>query len=114
MLNDPEHKAAAEAVRIAFPVFEGDGTHLNISGIAMTKAAPNKDNALKFMEWLSGDAAQKIYAETNHEFPVKPGVERSALVAGWGDFTPDSKGLTEIAKARPAALKIMEEINYDG
>ncbi|MGQ0566046.1 MAG: Fe(3+) ABC transporter substrate-binding protein [Gemmobacter sp.] len=113
MLADPEQKAAAEAVRIAFPVFEEGGTHLNISGVAMTKAAPNKDNALKFMEWLSGDAAQKIYAETNYEFPVKPGVARSALVQSWGDFTPDAMGLTEIAKQRPAALKIMEEINYD-
>ena len=80
----------------------------------MTKSAPNKDNALKFMEWLSGDAAQKIYAETNHEFPVKPGVERSALVASWGEFTPDTTPLADIAAARAAALKIMETVNFDG
>ena len=114
MLDDPEQRPAAEAVRIDFPVFEGGGTHLNISGIAMTRAAPNKANALKFMEWLSGDAAQKIYAGTNHEFPVKPGVPRSALVQSWGDFTPDSKSLTEIAGFRPAALRIMEEVDFDG
>jgi iron(III) transport system substrate-binding protein len=78
MLADPEQKAAAEAVRIVFPTFEGDGVHVNISGIAMTKAAPNREEALQFMEWLSGDAAQKLYAETNNEYPVKPGVERSA------------------------------------
>jgi iron(III) transport system substrate-binding protein len=114
MMDDPEQRPAAEAVRIDFPVFEGDGTHLNISGIAMTKAAPNKAAALRFMEWLSGDAAQKIYAETNHEFPVKPGVLRSALVQSWGDFTPDSKSLTEIAAMRPAALRIMEEVDFDG
>ena len=114
MLNDPEERAAAEAVRVTFPVFEGGGTHLNISGMAMTKAAPNRTNALKFMEWLSGDEAQKIYAETNHEFPVKPGVERSALVKSWGDFTADSKSLSEIAALRPAALRIMEEIDFDG
>lgn len=114
MVNDPEQKAWADAVRIVFPVFEGDGTHLNVSGVAMTKAAPNKDAALKFMEWLSGDAAQKIYAETNHEFPAKPGVERSALVQSWGDFTADSIDLTVVAKARPAALRIMEEVDFDG
>jgi iron(III) transport system substrate-binding protein len=114
MLADPEQKAAAEAVRIVFPTFEGDGTHLNISGVAMTKAAPNYDNALKFMEWLSGDVAQKIYAETNHEYPVKPGVERSALVQSWGEFTPDSKGLSELSTLRPAALKLVEEVNFDG
>lgn len=114
MLADPEQAPAAEAVRILFPVFEGDGTHVNISGIAMTKSAPNHDAALKFMEWLAGDTAQKIYAETNNEYPVKAGVERSALVASWGDFTPDSKTLAEIAKLRPAAVKLVETVDFDG
>jgi iron(III) transport system substrate-binding protein len=114
MLADPEQVPWAESVTIVFPTFEGGGTHLNISGVAMTKSAPNKENALKFMEWLSGDAAQKIYAETNHEFPVKDGVERSALVASWGAFTPDATPLADIATQRPAALKIMETVNFDG
>ncbi len=114
MLADPEQRAAAEAVNVTFPVFEGGGTHLNISGVAMTKSAPNKENALKFMEWLSGDTAQKIYAETNNEYPVKAGVERSAVVASWGEFTADPTPLAEIAKARAAALKIMETVDFDG
>jgi iron(III) transport system substrate-binding protein len=114
MVNDPEQKDWANAVRVDFPVFEGDGTHMNISGVAMTKSAPNKAAAQKFMEWLTGDHAQKIYAETNYEFPVKPGVPRSELVQSWGDFTPDSLDLAAVAKERPAALRIMEEINFDG
>jgi iron(III) transport system substrate-binding protein len=114
MLADPEQVPAAESVTIVFPTFEAGGTHLNISGVAMTKSAPNKDNALKFMEWLSGDTAQKIYAETNYEFPVKPGVERSVLVQSWGEFTPDTTPLADIAAARAAALKIMETVNFDG
>ncbi|HBU15720.1 MAG TPA: iron ABC transporter substrate-binding protein, partial [Gemmobacter sp.] len=69
MVNSEEQKAWADSVRIVFPTFEGAGTHMNVSGVAMTKSAPNKDAALKLMEWLSSDAAQKIYAETNHEFP---------------------------------------------
>jgi iron(III) transport system substrate-binding protein len=114
MANDPEQKEWADSVRIVFPTFEGDGTHLNVSGVAMTKSAPNREAALQFMEFLSSDAAQKIYAETNHEFPVKPGVERSALVQGWGEFAPDSIDLATVAAARPAALRIMEEIDFDG
>ena len=114
MLADPEQMAAAKAVRIDFPVFEGGGTHMNISGIAMTKAAPNRAAALQLMEWLSGDTAQKIYAETNYEYPVKPGVERSALVTGWGDFTADPMPLGDVAAQRPAALRLMEEVNFDG
>ncbi|AMY68952.1 Fe(3+) ABC transporter substrate-binding protein [Frigidibacter mobilis] len=114
MLADPEQLPWAESVRIVFPTFEGGGTHLNISGVAMTKSAPNKDAALKLMEFLASDEAQAIYAETNNEFPVKPGVARSELVASWGEFTPDSLGLIEIAKLRPAALKLIEEVNFDG
>lgn len=114
MLADPEQAEWANSVRIVFPTFVGGGTHMNISGVAMTKAAPNQDAALKLMEFLSSDAAQKIYAETNHEFPVKPGVPVSALVASWGAFTPDTIPLIDIAAQRPVALKIMEEINFDG
>nr|MCU0801514.1 extracellular solute-binding protein [Paracoccaceae bacterium] len=109
-----EQKAAAEAVRIVFPTFEGDGVHVNISGVAMTKFAPNREEALAFMEWLAGDTAQKLYAEINNEYPVKPGVERSALVTSWGAFTADSLSLTDIATHRAAALRIMEEVNFDG
>jgi iron(III) transport system substrate-binding protein len=114
MLANPEEKDAAETVRPVFAVFEGDGTHLNISGVAMTKSAPNREAALKFMEWLASDEAQAIYAETNNEYPVEPGVKRSDLVASWGEFTVDSKTLTEIAALRPAALKLIEEVNFDG
>ena len=114
MLANPEEKDAAEQVSIIFPTFEGGGTHLNISGVAMTKSAPNRENALKFMEWLASDEAQRIYAETNYEFPVKPGVERSDLVKSWGEFPPDATPLADIAKARAAALKIMETVDFDG
>ncbi len=114
MLADPEQKAWADAVRIDFPVFEGGGTHMNISGIAMTKAAPNRAAAVRLMEWLASEQAQQIYAEANHEFPVKPGVARSALVQGWGGFTPDTLSLAAIATARSQAVKLIETVDFDG
>ena len=114
MLSDDTDKEYAQAIRIDFPVFEGGGSHMNISGVAMTKAAPDKAAALKLMEWLSSDEAQKIYAETNHEFPVKAGVPRSALVQSWGTFTPDTLGLSDIAKARGDAVKLIEDVDFDG
>lgn len=113
MLADPEQAEWAGSVNVVFPSFADGGTHMNLSGVAMTKAAPNKEAALKLMEWLSGDAAQKIYAETNYEFPVKAGVERSQLVQSWGTFTPDTKPLTEIAALRPAALRLIETVDFD-
>ena len=115
MLADPEQKAAAETVNVVFPTFaKGGGSHMNISGVAMTKAAPNHDAALKLMEFLVSDEAQKIYAETNFEFPVKAGVPVSALVASWGAFTPDTLPLADVAAQRPAALKLMEDVDFDG
>ena len=114
MLNDPEQIEFANAVRIDFPLFAGGGTHMNVSGIAMTKAAPNKAAALKLMEWLTSDEAQKIYAGTNHEFPVKAGVEKSELVQSWGNFTPDSIGLADIAARRSEAVKLIETVDFDG
>ncbi len=114
MLADPEQAEWANSVNIVFPVFDGGGTHMNVSGMAMTKSAPNHDAALKLMEWLSSDTAQKIYAETNHEFPVKPGVARSELVQSWGTFTPDTLNLSDLAALRPQALNLIETVDFDG
>lgn len=114
MLANPEQIDAAGMVNVVFPVFEAGGTHMNISGVAMTKSAPNKEAALKLMEWLSSDEAQKIYASTNYEFPIKSGVERSELVNSWGAFTPDTLGLAEVAAKRAEALKLIEDVNFDG
>ncbi len=114
MLADPEQTEWANAVRIVFPEFEDGGTHVNISGVAMTQAAPNRDEALQLMEYLVSADAQAIYAELNHEYPVIDGAAVSEIVAEWGAFTDDTIGLDEIATYRAAALRIMEEVNFDG
>lgn len=114
MLADPKQRPMAEQVKIIYPIFEDNGTHLNVSGVALTKAAPNKDTAIQFIEWLSSDKAQQIYAETNNEFPVKDSVPRSALVTSWGEFIPDTLGLSEVSKGRERAVEIVEEVNFDG
>ena len=114
MLKDPEQQAWADSVRIEFPTFADGGTHVNISGIAMTKAAPNKENALKMMEFLSSPAAQAIYAEANAEYPIAPGTEPDALVKGWGSFTADTVNLMDLARLRPEALRLIETVNFDG
>ncbi|MDO5646838.1 Fe(3+) ABC transporter substrate-binding protein [Paracoccus sp. (in: a-proteobacteria)] len=114
MLKDPEQKAWAESVRIVFPTFENGGAHVNVSGVGLTAHAPNKDNALKLMEWMVSPEAQRIYAETNNEFPVVDGVERSELVASWGEFTQDNLALSDISALRPQALTLIEQVNIDG
>jgi len=114
MLADPEQQAWANSVRIIFPTFEDGGTHVNVSGVAMTQSAPNRDEAVQLMEFLVSPAAQAIYAETNHEYPVLAGAARSELVSSWGEFTPDTVDLNELAANRPISVRITEEVNFDG
>ncbi|PYC49345.1 iron ABC transporter substrate-binding protein [Litorivita pollutaquae] len=114
MVNDPEQKEWADSVRIVFPTFENGGAHVNISGVAMTKHAPHRDNALKMMEFLTSPQAQKIYAEANYEYPVAEGTKADPLVESWGSFTADQADLMELARLRPAALKLIEQVDFDG
>jgi len=114
MLGDPEQTEWANAVRIIFPTFEDGGTHVNISGVAMTKSAPNKDEAMQLLEFLASPQAQGIYAELNNEYPILDGAPLSDLVASWGSFDADTTDLTEIAGHRAEALRIMEIVNFDG
>jgi iron(III) transport system substrate-binding protein len=114
MLADPAQVEWANSVRIVFPVFEGGGTHVNVSGVAMTKAAPHPEAALALMEYLVSPEAQEIYAATVTEYPVMPGAASSDLVKSWGSFTPDNLPLAEIAANRAAALRVVEEVDFDG
>ncbi|MEO9863204.1 MAG: Fe(3+) ABC transporter substrate-binding protein [Yoonia sp.] len=114
MLGNEEQTEWANAVRLVFPEFEDGGSHVNVSGIALTHAAPNKEEALQLMEFLVSPAAQSIYAELNFEYPVLDGAPLSELVESWGPVTADTTDLTEIAGHRAAALRIMEEVDFDG
>lgn len=114
MLNDENQRPAAEAVRLVFPNADDRGTHVNISGISLTKSAPNRDNAVRLMEFLSTDEAQRIYAEANTEYPANPDVQPSGLVAEWGEINPDDLSLQEIANNRNAAVKLVDRVDYDG
>ncbi|USD64808.1 Fe(3+) ABC transporter substrate-binding protein [Vibrio sp. SCSIO 43136] len=113
MVNDAEQKVWADAVYINFPNQNAQGTHVNISGMAMAKYSPNKENAQKLMEFLTDNTAQQMYAEVNFEYPVKAGVKRSELVASWGDYKADTLSLEEIAAHHEAAVKLVDEVKFD-
>ena len=113
-MSNEEQTSWASAVRIVFPNQEGRGTHMNISGMSLVKSAPNKENAIKLMEFLSGDLAQQMYAEQNHEYPVNKEITPSGLVQSWGEFAYDPLPLAEIAKHRVTATKMVDKVGYDG
>jgi iron(III) transport system substrate-binding protein len=111
--DKPEQKAWAESLRIVFPNRDDRGTHVNVSGAAVTRSAGNRENAVRLLEFLSDDYAQELYAEQNFEYPVKAGVPLHPLVASWGDFKADTIGLADVAKYRAAASKMVDRVGYD-
>ncbi|MDX9859378.1 MAG: Fe(3+) ABC transporter substrate-binding protein [Rhodospirillales bacterium] len=111
--ENPEQKAWAEAVRIVFPNQDDRGTHVNISGAALVRGATNRDNAVKLIEFLSDDDAQRLYAEANLEYPVKAGAPTHPLVESWGSFKADTIELAKVAKYRPLAARIVDEVAFD-
>jgi iron(III) transport system substrate-binding protein len=113
MLDDPNKADAAKDVRIVFPNQGDRGTHVNISGVALIKNAPNKENAIKLVEFLSGDEAQHMYADVNFEYPVKPGVAWSEMVRSWGTFKSDTLPLNEVANNRGAAIRLIDEVGFN-
>jgi iron(III) transport system substrate-binding protein len=113
MLKNPEQKAWADAVRIIFPNAGDRGSHVNISGAALTAHAPHKDQALQLIAFLASPEGQKIYAETNNEYPVDPKVEPSPTVKSWGSLKPDALPLLNVAKFRKKASEIMDKVGFD-
>jgi len=113
MLDDEEQTTWANSVDVIFPNQGDRGTHMNISGVALTKAAKNKENAIKLMEYLSAADAQQIYAEVNHEYPINKSVEPSELVQSWGEFKYDTLPLADIASHRNSASRLADEVGYD-
>ncbi len=114
MLANPEQVEWAESVNVVFPTFEDGGTHVNVSGMALAAHAPNREAGIRLMEYLASPEAQEMYAEVNYEYPVAPGTSPSELVASWGEFTADDLNLMEIARQRPAALRLIQEVDFDG
>jgi iron(III) transport system substrate-binding protein len=113
MLDDPNKADAARQVRIVFPNQGDRGTHVNISGVALMKYAPNKENAIKLVEFLSSDEAQHMYADINFEYPVKPGVAWSERVRAWGTFVHDDLPLNTVAANRGAAIRLIDEVGFN-
>ncbi|MCJ8143738.1 Fe(3+) ABC transporter substrate-binding protein [Ancylobacter sp. A5.8] len=109
----PEQEKWAEAINVVLPTFDNGGTHVNISGAAVAKNAPNKDNAVKLLEYLVSPEAQEIYAKANFEYPVVPGAPVDPIVASFGTLKVDDVDLVKLAAARKTAADLADKVGFD-
>ena len=100
-------------IRVVMPTFRNGGTHLNISGLVLTKHAKHKAEAIRLAEWLVGKPAQELYAALNFEYPVVAGVAAEPSIAGMGTPKVDSISLDDVAKNRKAASELVEKVGFD-
>ncbi|MEM7400519.1 MAG: Fe(3+) ABC transporter substrate-binding protein [Pseudomonadota bacterium] len=110
--KDENEVAAANKVKIFWPNQEDRGTHVNISGAAITASSKNKENAIKLLEFLVSDDAQQWYAEKNFEYPIKPGIQPSKILQSWGEFKADSLSLYKLGEFNADAVILMDRAGW--
>jgi iron(III) transport system substrate-binding protein len=115
LMNDQEEqrKPWAEATKVILPSFQGGGTHVNVSGVALIKTAPNKANAMKFIEWMVSPAAQQMHADATYEYPMRAGVPINKTIAGYGELKRDPMPLSQIAANRKKASAMVDKVGFD-
>lgn len=107
-----DQQKAAAAVAIFWPNQQDRGTHVNVSGAAVTKYAQHPANARKLIEFLSGKEAQRWYADVNYEYPVRKDVPASKLLQSWGSFKADTINLNQLGVNNAEAVKIMDRAGW--
>ena len=114
MLNssDPEEVATARKIGVFFPNQNDRGTHMNVSGAGVAKHAPNKANAIKFIEYLVSEEAQRIFSHSNYEYPVLSSVEPVGLLQEWGEFKEDGIELSSLGENNKKAVLIFDEAGW--
>ena len=110
--KDASQRESVKKVDIFFPKFKNGGTHINVSGAGVAKYAPNKKNAIKFIEFLASKEAQKIFAKGNYEYPVLHSVKASKLVSSWGEFKDDNISINTLGQNNKAAVKVFDKAGW--
>jgi len=108
----PEERAIGERMGVFFPNQDGRGAHVNVSGAGVTRHAPNRDNAVKLLEFLLSDDSQAVFAQANFEFPVKPGVSAGSLLESWGDFKMDALPLSALGDHQESAVRVFDAAGW--
>ena len=110
--SEEADRQAAAQVAVFWPDAETTGVHVNVSGAGVTAHARHRDHAVKLLEFLASDAAQRWYAETNHEYPVNPAIPPSATLKAWGEFKADTLNVAQLGELNPAAVRLMDRAGW--
>jgi iron(III) transport system substrate-binding protein len=111
---DASQKKWGEAIRVVLPTFDdGKGTHVNISGAALAKNAPHRDNAIKLLEFMVSPEGQEVYSNSNFEYPVVSEVPIETTIASLGNLKTDPLALEEIASHRKQASLLVDKVGFD-
>ncbi|APG48519.1 Fe(3+) ABC transporter substrate-binding protein [Phaeobacter porticola] len=105
--------AERDMIGWVFPAQDAEGAHMNLSGAGVAVNAPNKENAVKFLEYLASDQAQQYFSAGNDEYPAVPGVALAPSIAALGHFKPDDVQLSDVAKNIPTAQKIFDQVGWE-
>ena len=105
--KDPQLKLA-----LFWPNQDSTGVHVNVSGAGVTRYAKNPQAAIKFIEWLSSEKAQNMFADANMEYPVNPAVEAHEYVKSWGTFKASQQNLADAGALQTDAIKLMDRADY--
>jgi iron(III) transport system substrate-binding protein len=108
----PDERAVAEKVGVIFPNQANRGTHVNVSGAGVLKNAPNRESAVKFLEYLASDEAQTYFANGNNEYPVAGKVQGNRELASLGDFRKDSLNVSLLGRNQAAAQQIYDRAGW--
>lgn len=110
--DDPAAREAANKIAVHWPNQDGRGSHMNVSGIGVTRSAGNRAEAIRLIEFLLSDESQAYYASSNYEYPVKEDVEWSETLQQWGQFKADSLNLSVLGENNAAAVKLMDRAGW--
>ncbi|MDJ0643232.1 MAG: Fe(3+) ABC transporter substrate-binding protein [Erythrobacter sp.] len=111
--GDDEQKAIFDALGVIFPDQDGNGTHINVSGAGLVKTSPNRENAIKFLEYLTSESAQRYFADGNNEYPAVDGLEANSAVEQLGTFKPDTLNASEIGRNQAQAVQIFDRAGWN-
>lgn len=89
------------------------GVHVNISGAGVTKHSKNPEEAIRFLEWLTTEPAQRIFADVNQEFPANTALPSSDEVAAWGPMKADTINVEVAGRRQAEAVMLMDRLRWD-